>query len=266
LSEHPPVEPTDEITRRRWLLRLGEMVFLAGVSGLVPEALWSQLENGEDVGLGSLPPGLYAPSADHLVHVLQHSGKLLPLPVGSEVEFALPSSLPYHPLFFSADEYRMVSRFVEIVLGKLEPSALSQVTLWLDLWHHSAGGVLEAARNLDPSHRVLAAAYFGEPSVRETETSNPQLIARAGLAALNDLSKAHHGKTFLELTATEQANLITFVIADRSESPLRRFFEVMRAEAIRGFYTSAEGLKDLDYKGNAYYPQCPGCLSDHRAE
>lgn len=266
MSEHPPVEPTDEITRRRWLLRLGEMVFLAGVSGLVPEALWSQLENGEDVGLGSLPPGLYAPSADHLVHVLQHSGKLLPLPVGSEVEFALPSSLPYHPLFFSADEYRMVSRFVEIVLGKLEPSALSQVTLWLDLWHHSAGGVLEAARNLDPSHRVLAAAYFGEPSVRETETSNPQLIARAGLAALNDLSKAHHGKTFLKLAEPEQAHLMISSAADKPDSPLRRFFEVMRTEAIRGYYTSPEGLKDLDYKGNAYYPQCPGCISDRETE
>jgi hypothetical protein len=233
---------------------------------LVPESLWSQLETAEDVGFGSLPPGLYAPSADHLVHVLQHSGKLLPVPVGGEVEFALPSSLPYHPLFFSAEEYRMVSRFVEIVLGKLEPSALSQVTQWLDLWLHSADGVLEAARNLDPSHRVLAAAYFGEASVRETETSNPQLIARAGLAALNDLSQAHLGKPFLKLAESEQEQLVMSSAAEKPHSPLRRFLEVMRTQAIRGYYTSPEGLKDLDYKGNGYYPQCPGCVSDRKPE
>ena len=47
MSEQNGFECTDEISRRRWVLRLGEMVFLAGVSGLVPEALWSQLETGE---------------------------------------------------------------------------------------------------------------------------------------------------------------------------------------------------------------------------
>jgi hypothetical protein len=259
------IESTDEITRRVWLLRLGGMVFLAGVSGLVPEALWGQLETGEG-GLGSLPPGLYAPSTDHLVHVLQQSGKPVAVPSGGEVEYAHSSSLPYHPQFFSSEEFRMVSRFVEIVLGKLEPSALAQVTQWLDLWLHSSTGVLEAARNLDTPHRVLAAAYFGEASVRETETSNPQVVARAGLAALHALSATHHGKAFLELPESEQANLVISSTVETPDSPLRRFFEVMRAEAIRGYYTSPEGLKDLDYKGNAYYPQCPGCISDRKTE
>ncbi len=263
MSEPEHIESTDEITRRSWLLRLGEMAFLAGVSGLVPEGLWSQLDSGE--GLTSLPPGLYTPSADHLVHVLQHSGKLVAVPRGSEVEYALPSSLPFHPQFFSPGEFRMISRFVEIVLGRLEPSALSQVTQWLDLWLHSSAEVLKAARNLNPSHRVLAAAYFGEASVHETETSNPQLIARAGLRALDGLSQAHHAKVFQKLTDSEQESLVT-TVANKSDSPLRSFFEIVRAEAIRGFYTSSEGLKELDYKGNAYYPQCPGCVTDQKPE
>ena len=266
MSEHPPVEPTDEITRRRWLLRLGEMVFLAGVSGLVPDTLWSQIETSEGAGLGSLPPGLYTPSADHLVHALQHSGKLLPIPPAVRSNshclrhfLIIRCSFQSMNIGWSRDSSRL---FWEIWSLPLFPKSLD----WLDLWLHSAGGVLEAARILDPSHRVLAAAYFGEASVRETETSNPQLIARAGLAALNDLSHAHHGKAFLKLAEPEQAHLVISSAADKPDSPLRRFFEVMRTEAIRGYYTSPEGLKDLDYKGNAYYPQCPGCISDRETE
>src|SRR5438270_655404 len=38
-----------------------------------------------------------------------------------------------------------------------------------------------------------------------------------------------------------------------------QFFELMKREAIRGFYTSRAGLKELDYRGNAYYARSPGC-------
>jgi hypothetical protein len=40
---------------------------------------------------------------------------------------------------------------------------------------------------------------------------------------------------------------------------LRKFFETTRTEIARGYYTSAQGLKELDYKGNWYYAACPGC-------
>ena len=35
---HTASSRADELSRRQWLLRLGEMVVLAGVSGLVPES------------------------------------------------------------------------------------------------------------------------------------------------------------------------------------------------------------------------------------
>jgi hypothetical protein len=40
---------------------------------------------------------------------------------------------------------------------------------------------------------------------------------------------------------------------------MRKFFEITRAQAVRGYYTSAAGLEELDYKGNAYYGDSPGC-------
>jgi len=86
----------EEVSRRGWLLRLGSGALLAG---------WS----GADLGAAdaaSLPPGLYAPSADHLAHVLK------PAP-----HDALPSA----PLFFDASEYRQLQELVAHMLGE-EPS------------------------------------------------------------------------------------------------------------------------------------------------
>jgi hypothetical protein len=195
--------------------------------------------------------------------MLQSSNKLFAAPPGSETEYAQSLSGPFHPQFFSEEEFRIVTRFVEPVLGKLEPGALAQVTQFLDLWFHSATGVQEAAQHLDPTHRVLAVAYYGEDSVRELESSNPQTVARAGLAALHEISVEKYGRGFLDLTEPQQVDLVTSTIsAAKGDNPLRKLLEAMRAQAIRGYYTSAEGLKELDYQGNAYYAECPGCPTD----
>jgi hypothetical protein len=87
----------------------------------------------------------------------------------------------------------------------------------------------------------------------------PKVVSRAGIAALHELSVEGYGRGFLELTEPQQAELVGSTGTAKPDSPLRKFFEVMRSEAIRGYYTSEEGLKELDYKGNSYYPDCPGC-------
>ena len=38
-----------------------------------------------------------------------------------------------------------------------------------------------------------------------------------------------------------------------------RFYDLLKAESIRGFYTSRRGLKELDFKGNSFYAESPGC-------
>ena len=258
----------DALSRRQWLLRLGEMVVLAGVSGLVPESAAALLGAGQSSEPSSesgseparaLPPGLYDPSQDHLVHALSSGSKNWSPPPGSETDYVQPSPLPFQPQFFSADEFRIVTRFVEILLGNGDPAALSQATQWFDLWLHSAAGVRAAAQHLDPLHRALAVAVNGEASMRELETADPQSVARAGLAALHHLSVQAHSQEFLKLTAPQQIDLLTSAGTAQPGNPLRKFFEMIRLEAIRGYYTSAAGLKELDYKGNAYYTESPGC-------
>ena len=202
MSNEKLPNPTDDLSRRQWLLRLGELVALAGVSGLVPESATALLNARQDAvpSTAALPPGLYDPSQEHLVHALGSAGKQWSPPPGSETDYVQPNAFPFQPQFFSAEELRVVARFVEILLGDVDPIALSQATQWFDLWLYSADGVRDAAQHLDPLHRILAVAVNGEESVRELETADPQSAARAGLAALRDLSLQAHGHEFLRLT------------------------------------------------------------------
>lgn len=247
-----------QITRRQWLLRLGETVALAGISGLVPD---TSLRIFADEPLhAGLPAGVYEPSSDALVHALSH--KASAPPIGSETDYVQPG-VPYQLQFFSPEDFRSVTSLVSSLLGDVEKNASKDAAHWVDLWLHSAQEVREAARNLDPLHRTLAIAYFGEASVTEIETADPAAAARQGLAALQKFCDETHGKNFADLSPQEQQEVLRAIGAKGEDSPLPKFYELIRNQAIRGYYTSAEGLKELDYKGNAYYPYCPGCESEN---
>ena len=248
---------SDDVTRREWILRLSEFVALAGVSGMIPELSASPGVQQKDTTV--LPPGLYEPSQDYLVHALSSEGKSWTPPLGSETEYFTPTLLPYHPQFFSPEEFNVVIRIIEILLGKVDAAALSQAAQWLDLWLRSAAGVRAAAQRLDPMHRALAVAFYGEASVRELESTDPASAARVGLRGLYELSQHTYDREFRMLTGPEQVDLVRSVAKVSPDNPLRQLFELTRTQAIRGYYTSAAGLKEIDYRGNAYYGDCPGC-------
>lgn len=248
-------DTTDDLTRRQWLLRLGEMVALVGYSGLIPDA--GALLQSAPPSVIALPPGLFDPSEHHLVNALA-TAKFSP-PPGSQTDYVQPSPGPYHPQFFSPEEFRVITRFVEILLGYVDRDALAQTTHWLDLYLNSSAGVRDAARHLDPLHRILAVEFFGEDSVRELETFDPATIVRSGLQSLNDLSRQQHGKPFLDLAPAGQVHLIESTASAAPHFPSRKSFDVLRHASARGYYTSAKGLEDLDYQGNAFYTDCPGC-------
>ena len=68
---------------------------------------------------------------------------------------------------------------------------------------------------------------------------------------------------FLALTEDEQIGMLKEVSDDRpdiaTENAGTRLFKVIKAEAIRGFYTSRMGLKELDNRSNAFYAESPRC-------
>jgi len=258
VSELKSTKGSDEVTRRQWMLILGRLATIAGFSGIVPE-IAAALPGVEGPGNRALPPGLYYPSQDHLSHALGDLGTVRTIPPGSQTEYARPSSQPFRPQFFSDEELKIATRIIELLLGKVGSGALLEGVQWLDLYLYSAAGVREAALRLDPLHRALAVAYYGESAVRELETADPQGPVRSGWTALQDLSIEQFGQGFLAVSESQQIMLLTKISSSNPETPLRKFFEIIRTEAVRGYYTSADGLKDIDYKGNWYYATCPAC-------
>jgi Gluconate 2-dehydrogenase subunit 3 len=256
-NRRAPGDSDDDLTRRAWLLRLGEVTALAGIAGLVPDLAAAMTPTVQNAAAG-LPPGLYEPSVEHLTHVLavRHAPFV---PRGAETDFAVPRRGPFQPLFFSHHELDVVTRLVGILLGSVDAGALSETVAWLDLRLQSDAGIRHAARTIDASHRALAVAYYGEARVKQLETVDWQAIVRTGLNLLEQHSRERFGREFLGLAGTAQTDLVGEISRMPPESPLGRCYLFLRRETIRGYFTSQAGLKELDYKGNAFYGACPSC-------
>lgn len=256
------------LTRREWLAGLGQAVIFSGLP----------LPPGQEQVSGGppLPPGLYAPSFDHLSHILSSDGAFLAMPPGAQTEYLRPRTGPFFPRGFVQDEFAIVRRIVEIILGEdlktsqerpdqgATASSYDEIAQWIDFVVASAPQTRAMARNLSAEHRALAVAYFAsEEPVRELETFEPERVCREGFAWLGEASHRRFAKEFLHATSDGQLALVQIISDARAEksatSAGTRLFDFLKAESIRGFYTSRLGLKELDYKGNAFYGDPPGC-------
>lgn len=219
------MNPT-ELTRRVWILRLGGVAAVTGIRGSDLNAAGS-----------NLPPGLYEPSLHHLAHSLRAP--------------AAAPSLPGAPGYFAAEDFQLIQELVALVLGE-EPSTppVPAITVWIDLIVGRSEGVCSAARALSPMHRQLAVDYYGAKAVRELETEEPWKICQNGLASLR-----RAGFSRLDLPA----RLAYLAGLERAGDA---FTVWLKHRTLDGFYTSKEGLRELDYKGNSFYSESPGCEHD----
>lgn len=263
-------EVVSALTRREWLLGVGPAVVLSSLSSTLP--------TGESLQAArtALPSGLYAPSFDHLRHALTNENAFLPAPSDSATEYVRPRKAPFVPQGFAEREFRFVRQLTEFILGEdlktsqakpehgAPASIYDEVAEWIDLVVASAPRVRAAARSLPAENRALAIAYFGsEEPVRELETYDSGQICREGLAWLEEESQGRFGKKFLDADVAGQTHLVQAIGDARSDKSVvnagTRLFDFLKAECIRGFYTSRIGLKELDYKGNSFYGEPPGC-------
>jgi Gluconate 2-dehydrogenase subunit 3 len=259
------------VTRREWLLSFGSAVILSGFRGWPLEGA-----QGAHGSATPLPPGLYQPSLDHLTHALASEGPFVSAPSSAETEYVRPHVGSFVPQGMTAKDFAVVRRLVEIVLGEdlrtagdqRDPGAAAsihdEVAEWIDLAIASAPAVRRAAGNLSAEQRALAVAYFGsEEPVLHLEKFEPERICREGLFWLAEESHRRFAKEFLDVQAAEQAELVESISELRPDksvtNPGTRLFVFLKEEAIRGFYTSRLGLKELDYRGNSFYGESPGC-------
>jgi len=142
-------------------------------------------------------------------------------------------------------------------------STMVEICEWIDLEVYYSAAVREAALNLSPQHRAVAIAYYGEQEVTALETGDPQKIWKEGLEWISTESTRRWGKPFLEAPPASQAEMLKSS-SDRAgeDDAGTRLFALLKNQVARGFYTSQRGLKELDYKGNAFYAECPGCTKN----
>jgi Gluconate 2-dehydrogenase subunit 3 len=272
MGDEPPKPADAVLTRRQWLLRLGEATALAGFRGELGGA-WAEPPDQAKAGL--LPPGLYEPSVEHLAHAFRSDGHFHYIPPGSETDYVPPRQGPFHPLFFTPPEFAMVRRIAELLLGesaakkgaaKPGTEEMAQTLAeWIDRSVSSAARIRRAARALRSDHRELAGAVEGEDSIRRLKEHEPEEICRSGLAWLDKSARAKFQKAYMALADGQQIDVLR-EISDTERTggdlnPGQRLFVLLKHEVIRGFYTSRAGLQELDYKGNAFYGESPGCES-----
>ena len=258
-----------EISRRQWLVILGEGALVLGFSGAaaeqqpkaapVPDAMAADPQ--------ALPAGLYEPSAEPMVHALTNDELYVKIPEGSETSYARPLQGPFRPAFFSDPEFQAIQRLLKLTLGS-QPRGSAQgdeaeleqtiagIAQWIDLVVSQAASVRDAARRISPQHRALAVAYYGQESVEKLETDDPGSVCRDGLKWLDDRSTELHGARFLELSEGAQVEIAH---SPDHGSPGSKFLAYLGSQAVLGFYTSRFGLKELGYRGNSFSVECPGC-------
>jgi len=259
------------LSRREWLMSLGGAVVLSGLRGEP-----GLVQPGSRAARAPLPPGLYQPSLDHLSHALDSKGAFLPIPPGAPTEYARPHLGPFVPQGFTQEEFAVVRRLVEIILGEdlknaseklasgAPASIYDELAEWIDFVVAKAPGTRTLALNLPADQRALAVAYFGsEEPVRHLESFEPESVCRDGLAWLGEESQRRLATGFLDIDASGQAELVRAISDGRPDRSVThagtRLFDFLKEETIRAFYTSREGLKELDYQGNSFYGQSPGC-------
>ena len=213
-----------------------------------------------------LPPGVYLPSSAHLGHALMSDDRFHPIPPGCPTDYVRPTNGPFNPLFFSAAEFPVVLRLTQLMLGEMSDVGVSRdVAEWFDLYVASADGVRQAELKLSTLHRALATAFYGSAEQHRLAKQSPGTTCQEGIKWILDAAQSRHSKQFMALDAELQKAILhsisDSVVPKPPENPGTRFFTLLKAETIRGFYTSRAGLQELNFRGNAFYARSPGCNS-----
>lgn len=140
-------------------------------------------------------------------------------------EILMEQQLLEQEKFFTSDEMATITVLVDIIIPKDEISG--------------------------------SASEAGVPAFLEfivKDMPQHQIPLRGGLRWLELFSIKTYGHSFVHATKEQQLALIDQIAyPERSSKSVQqgvRFFSLLRDLTATGFYTSEQGIKDLDYKGN----------------
>jgi hypothetical protein len=106
-------------------------------------------------------------------------------------------------------------------------------------------------------------------AVLSRASAEQKALWREGLAALERLCQERFGKTLALAAEQDHDALLTTLSLNESKptTAAEHLFRALKSETIEAYYTSEIGLlQDLQYKGNTYLADFPGCTHEkHRS-
>ena len=142
----------------------------------------------------------------------------------------------YAPKTFSAAQYKTLERLTDIIIPV----------------EHGARGALAPGENGAPGAVAAGAAAW----IDMISSENDELKASyaKGFAWLDATMKGRGAADFVSASAAQQIELVDLIAYRRNASPELtpgiEFFTLVRRMTVDAFYTSAIGIKDIDYRGN----------------
>ncbi len=121
---------------------------------------------------------------------------------------------------------------------------------------------------IPPDEQAGGALGAGAPEFIDlltSENAEYQLTLGGGIAWLDSACTDRYGKAFLECTSAQQKERLDQIAyrenaqKDPALAPGIRFFSFLRDLTADGFFTSQIGIKYLEYIGNTYLAEFPGC-------
>lgn len=134
----------------------------------------------------------------------------------------------YRPSYFSPGEYHTI----DVVTGLIIP-------------RDESPGAQEAGA----SEFIDFMAAHGEKQI--------QRPMRDGLRWLDSTAKKEHAASFAALSPEQQTGILNRAAQPGAEG--HAFFRLIRRYTVMGYYTSAMGLKELDFPGLRMYSESPAC-------
>ena len=159
----------------------------------------------------------------------------------------------YQPLFFSAQQYRMVEHLAEMIIPEDDTPGAKQA------------GVAEFI-DFMVANRVPVSTSRDIRSTEDAIEAGAEAQNRfvAGLGWMNARSHSEFGQDFMDCTPVQQNALLEELAYKAKFKPTtesgRAFFQLMRDYTVVGFYTTKIGLESLGYPGlRTVWPKMPGC-------
>ncbi len=112
-----------------------------------------------------------------------------------------------------------------------------------------------------PGARAAKVAAYIDGQLAEAWEEKDKTEWRAGLRAVERLSRETSGKPFLQSSADERIAVLTRMAQNerRPQKPEEIFFAALKGRVVQAYYTSEIGIKqEMEYKGNSYLSEFAG--------